>query len=70
MHNLIPFPRAEQMGPQDAVVEIGKTEWQQIISLGVTRSGEFEIVNSEMSAERALWLLEWAKRWAMGLEIG
>lgn len=69
MTNLIPFPHPQQMEPQDVVEEIGKTDWQQIISLGVTRSGEFEIVNSEMSAERALWLLEWAKRWAMGLEI-
>ena len=31
--------------------------------------GEFEVINSEMTAERALWLIEWAKRWAMGLEV-
>jgi hypothetical protein len=26
------------------------------------------VINSEMTAERALWLIEWAKRWALGLD--
>jgi hypothetical protein len=45
-----------------------RTQWDQFIGLGITEAGEFEIVNSDMTAERALWLIEWAKRWAMGLD--
>jgi len=26
------------------------------------------VVNSDMTAERALWLVKWAERWAMGLD--
>ena len=48
--------------------ELAKLEWQEVIGLGITAAGDFEVINSEMTAERALWLIEWAKRWAMGLE--
>ena len=49
--------------------ELAKLEWQEVIGIGITAEGEFEVINSEMTAERALWLIEWAKRWAMGLEV-
>lgn len=65
---MIAFPPSETLRPKQAVAEIGKVEWEQVIALGVTAEGNFEVINSEMTAERALWLLEWAKRWAMGLE--
>jgi hypothetical protein len=65
---VIAFPPSETLRPKQAVAEIGKVEWEQVIALGVTAEGNFEVINSEMTAERALWLLEWAKRWAMGLE--
>ena len=41
--------------------------WQQVVMVGVTAEGGLEIINSEMSAERALWMAEWARRWALGL---
>lgn len=68
MGRVIIFPPSETLRPKQAAAEIAKVEWEQVIGLGVTTSGAFEVINSEMSAERALWLLEWAKRWAMGLE--
>ncbi len=68
MGRVIAFPPSETLRPKQAVAEIGKVEWEQVIALGVTAEGNFEVINSEMTAERALWLLEWAKRWAMGLE--
>jgi hypothetical protein len=40
--------------------------WRDFVGIGVTGAGEFQVVCSEMTAERALWLIEWAKRWAMG----
>ncbi|WP_119461828.1 hypothetical protein [Rhodospirillaceae bacterium SYSU D60014] len=68
MTRVIAFPTSETLRPQQAVAEIGKVAWEQVIGLGVTADGDFEVINSEMTAERALWLIEWAKRWAMGLE--
>ena len=44
-------------------------ENEALLSKNEIGKGEFEVINSEMTAERALWLIEWAKRWAMGLEI-
>ena len=40
--------------------------WRDFVVVGITGAGEFQVVCSEMTAERALWLIEWAKRWAMG----
>ncbi len=65
---VIDFPLSETLKPEQATAEIAKVAWQEVIGLGVTSDGEFEVVNSEMTAERALWLIEWARRWALGLE--
>ncbi len=40
--------------------------WRDFVVVGVTGTGEFQVVCSEMTAERALWLIEWGKCWAMG----
>ena len=40
----------------------------QVLVVGFTDDGDFEVVNSDMTAERALWLLEWGKRWALGVD--
>jgi len=66
---VIDLPPSETLRPDQAVGELAKLEWQEVIGIGITAEGEFEVINSEMTAERALWLIEWAKRWAMGLEI-
>jgi hypothetical protein len=65
---VIDFPLSATLVPDQATAEIAKVDWLEVIGLGVTRDGEFEVINSEMSAERALWLIEWARRWALGLD--
>ena len=65
---VIDLPRAETLRPDQAIGEMTKLAWLEVIGMGVTASGDFEVINSVMTAERALWLIEWAKRWAMGLE--
>lgn len=67
MARVVDFPISETLRPEQAVGEVVKAQWQQLIAIGLTAEGDFEVINSEMSAERALWLLEWGKRWAMGL---
>ena len=69
MAPVIDLPPAETLRPDQAIGELGKLAWEEVIGIGVTSDGEFEVINSAMTAERALWLIEWAKRWAMGLEI-
>src|SRR6266404_127618 len=69
MAPVIDLPPAETLRPDQAIGELGKVAWDEVIGIGVTVEGEFEVINSAMTAERALWLIEWAKRWAMGLEI-
>jgi hypothetical protein len=66
---VIDLPPSETLRPEQAVGELAKLQWQELIGIGITEAGEFEVINSEMTAERALWLIEWAKRWAMGLEV-
>lgn len=68
MAQLVDFPPSDTLRPEQAVGEVAKVKWEQFIGLGVTEDGDFEVVNSEMSAERALWLLEWGRRWALGLD--
>lgn len=70
MSNIIDFPITDSLKPEQAIAAAAKMRWTQFIGIGLTADGEYEIINSEMSAERALWLVEWAKRWAMGLEDG
>jgi hypothetical protein len=69
MAKVIDLPPSETLRPDQAVGELAKLEWHEVIGIGITGEGEFEVINSEMTAERALWLIEWAKRWAMGLEV-
>jgi len=68
MAYVIHFPPSDSLRPAQAIGELAKLDWQELIGIGITSAGEFEVINSEMTAERALWLIEWAKRWAMGLE--
>lgn len=68
MNDLIQFPLSDTLKPAQAMAEAVKVTWEDVITLGVTADGAFEVINSEMTAERALWLIEWAKRWALGLD--
>jgi len=65
---VIDLPIAETLRPEQAVGEAAKVRWTQVLVVGFTEAGDFEVVNSDMTAERALWLLEWGKRWALGVD--
>src|SRR5262249_11759777 len=65
---VIDLPPSETLRPDQAVGELAQVGRPEGVGLGITAAGDFEVINSEMTAERALWLIEWAKRWAMGLE--
>ena len=69
MAPVVDLPPSLTLRPDQAIGELGKLAWEAVIGIGVTADGDFEVIASAMTAERALWLIEWAKRWAMGLEI-
>jgi hypothetical protein len=68
MAEIIDFPPRPTLRPEQAVGSCQKTRWSQFLGIGITEAGEFEVVNSDMTAERALWLVKWTERWAMGLD--
>jgi hypothetical protein len=67
MGEIVALPAVDSMTAGEAVGQIAGAGWRQVIGIGVTAEGSLEIINSNMSAERALWLTEWARRWALGL---
>lgn len=68
MGQIVDFPHSTSLRPEQAIGSCAKVKWTEFIGLGLTEAGNFEIVNSDMTAERALWLIKWAERWAMGLD--
>ena len=54
--------------PEQAIGEAAKVRWTQVLAVGVTETGDVQVINSDMTAERALWLPEWGKRWALGVD--
>lgn len=67
MGEVVALPASESMTTTEAIGQMSGAGWRQVIGIGVTADGNLEIINSNMSAERALWLTEWARRWALGL---
>jgi len=67
MGEIVALPAVDSMTAGEAAGQIAGAGWRQVIGIGVTAEGSLEIINSNMSAERALWLTEWARRWALGL---
>lgn len=67
MGEIVALPASGSMTAGEAAGQIAGAGWRQVIGIGVTADGSLEIINSNMSAERALWLTEWARRWALGL---
>jgi hypothetical protein len=67
MGEIVALPAVDSMTAGEASGQIAGAGWRQVIGIGVTAEGSLEIINSNMSAERALWLTEWARRWALGL---
>jgi hypothetical protein len=70
MGEIVALPAADSMTAGEASGLFAGAGWRQVIGIGVTADGSLEIINSNMSAERALWLTEWARRWALGLVDG
>ena len=65
---VIDFPIAQTLRPEQAIGEAAKLPWSEVVTLGLTEGGDFQVINSDMTADRALWLLEWGKRWALGVD--
>ena len=65
---VVDFPIAGTLRPEQALAEAAKVAWTEVLALGLTEAGEFQVINSALSAERALWLCEWGRRWALGLD--
>jgi hypothetical protein len=65
---VIDFPIAQTLRPAQAIGEAAKVAWGQVVVVGMTAAGELQVINSDMTAERALWLLEWGRRWALGVD--
>jgi len=70
MGEIVALPVVDGMTAGEAAGQIVGAGWRQVIGIGVTVDGNLEIINSNMNAERALWLTEWARRWALGLIDG
>jgi hypothetical protein len=65
---VIDFPIAQTLRPAQAIGEAAKVAWGQVVVVGMTAAGDLQVINSDMTAERALWLLEWGRRWALGVD--
>lgn len=65
---VVDFPISDRLRPEQVVGEIGKLDWESLVGVGITIEGDFEVINSDMTAERALWIVEWARQWALGLD--
>ena len=66
--NIVAFPLADSLRPDQVVGELGKPDWESLIGIGITSDGDFHVLASDMTAERALWIVEWARQWALGLD--
>ena len=66
--NTVDFPIGTTLRPEQAIETCQKASWTDFLGIGITEQGEFEVVNSDMTAERALWIIKWAERWALGLD--
>ena len=67
MGDVVALPAIDSMTAGEAIGQMSGAGWRQVIGIGVSGDGNLEIINSNMSAERGLWLTEWARRWALGL---
>jgi hypothetical protein len=65
---VVDFPISDSLRPEQVVGALAKREWESLVGVGITVDGDFEILNSDMTAERALWIVEWARQWALGLD--
>ena len=43
---VIDLPRAETLRPDQAIGELAKLQWEEVIGIGVTAAGDFEVINA------------------------
>jgi len=43
---VIDLPPSETLRPDQAVGELAKLQWEEVIGIGITAEGEFEVINS------------------------
>jgi len=65
VEKIIEFPLTDSLKPAQVLAAAQKTRWHQCLVIGLTEEGGYQIINSEMACERAIWLIEWAKKWAL-----
>lgn len=65
---VVDFPISDNLRPEQVVGALAKRDWESLIGVGITVHGDLEVLNSDMTAERALWIVEWARQWALGLD--
>ena len=65
---IVDFPVSDRLQPEQVVGELGKPRWESLIGIGISADGDFHVIASDMTAERALWIVEWARQWALGLD--
>jgi hypothetical protein len=66
---VIHLPALETFHSDLAVGELGKLARDEVIGIGVTVDGDFEVISSAMTAERALWVHRMGQALGDGLEI-
>jgi len=66
--SVLNFPTSDRLRPEQVVGELGKSEWESLIGIGIGTDGDLQVLASDMTAERALWIVEWARQWALGLD--
>ncbi|MEX2295839.1 MAG: hypothetical protein WD715_00370 [Dongiaceae bacterium] len=65
---VVDFPISDSLRPEQVAGAVAKRRWESLIGVGITEDGDFEAICSDMTAERALWIVEWARQWALGLD--
>jgi L-ascorbate metabolism protein UlaG (beta-lactamase superfamily) len=68
--NIIGFPAATTMTPEQALASAAQLEPQDVLVVGYDKGGDLVVLSSRMSRQDALWLCEMLKRHILeGLEV-
>lgn len=65
--DILKFPPATTFTPEQALVSAGQARLEQVVVVGITEEGDLVTRSSRMTRAEALWLLETAKRWTLGV---
>lgn len=66
---LIELPAHERMTPEQCLAVCAREPWERVIVVGYQEGrGDVVLRSSGMTREQALWIVEWARRHALGLD--